>query len=51
MELGVPKNNQCKTLSRKTSVSSMNSSYSTYSKASMAESLSTQSGAISWENK
>ena len=42
MELGLPKNSQCKTLSRKTSVSSMNSTYSSYSKASMAESYSTQ---------
>ena len=41
-ELGLPKTSQCKTLSRKTSVSSMNSTYSTYSKASMAESFSTQ---------
>jgi hypothetical protein len=41
MELGVPSITQSKTLSRKTSVSSMNSTYSSYSKTSMAESYST----------
>ncbi len=39
MELGVPNLGQSKSLSRKTSVSSMNSAYS---KTSMAESYSTQ---------
>ena len=51
MELGIPSKNPQKTLSRKTSVSSLNSSYSAYSKTSMAESLSTQSGVVSWEGK